>query len=777
MTWQNKSIKNSILTILFLIFIIAFLYRVINLGSDPPGLYIDELDFLLSAYAQLYNIGYLLVPGYNLSNFIFYTIDGYIPSIILFHVNPFSARFPVAFYGSLMVFPVYLVTYDLFKNEKIALISSFIWAISPSAVVTSRVGYGVEIFPLFLFLFFIYFWMKFLRYHQWKFLALSSIIFIVMFAFPPIEVWALIPTIGTIIYTIFPEIRKKAILRRFKNITYVEYIVAFFIAITTIWMGLLYAPYIYSFLSLSGALAGIPEGFLLVSRSFPYSVLDFFLRIGYALAPWKTFWLGEFSSTGLNYGPVFVPSMMIFLVPFFYVSVFGIPFFYRKNKKIMDTYYLLIGLMLFGLIQPVFNISNPYFNFEPSEGIFALPFYCMLSAFSFYLFLEWSFKTLKTNKIKTMGNAIKDFTLVKKGSSRRAIAAILIAVVVLLAGANIASFSSDLFVSSNEYYQNSNTSMNYIFYGWNHVADYLVNNHLCNETLYYTPGRGGVSFNLTNPNNFNFWFYHQNFPLYWLYTYSSGKIIKLQPLYPGSVPPVPSNSSIVLSQNASYPQLLSANGINNRILYTVYRSDGKPAIEVIQVKDAINASEKKAILVSNLFYDTNINKFQQFNISSLSGLSTQITVSVKFSVPYGSLKSGEGYNLISSVSPTFSLGVWPRNIFIHGSSNASFVPIGAIYSDFGNYSAPNTWQRLYDYAPLAYNTTYMLTLKFYNHREYLYVNDTLVGTYLIEYPLAPVSPPIIYVDYNINATIYNLNIWDIGLNVGEIGYIYYNSAQ
>ena len=775
MTLRNKSVKKMTFIGLLLAFFIAFVYRVYNLGTNLPGLYNDELYFLLSAYAQLYHIGYLSVPGYNLSNFVFYTISGYIPSIFVFHTNPLSARFPVAFYGSLMVFPIYLVAYDLFKNEKVAFISSFLWAISPSAVVTSRVGYGVEIFPLFLFLFFIYFWIKFLRYHRWKFLALSSIIFIVIFAFSSIEAWALIPTIGVVIYTILPEIRRKVFFRHHKNTTYVEYIIAFFIAIATIWMGLLYAPYIYSLLGRSGSLAGLSQGFLLVSRTFPYSVLDFFLRIGYALTPWKTFWLGEFSSTGLNYGPVSVPFMIIFMAPFFYASVFGIPFIYRKNKRIMDTYYLLIGLMLFGLIQPVFNITNPYFNFEPSEGIFSLPFYCMLTAFSFYLFLDWSFKTLRTNKIKAADNAIKEFTFVKKKSSRRAIAAILLAAIILFAGVNIASFSSDLFVSSNEYYQDSNTSSNYIFYGWNHVADYLVDNHLYNKTLYYTPGRGGTFYNLTSPNNFNFWFYHQNFPLYWLYTYSEGKITKLEPLYPGSVPPVPSNYSIVLSQNATYPQLLSANGINNKILYTVYRSDGEPAIEVIQVKNAINASEKKTILESNLFNDANVNKFVQFNISSLSGLSSQITVSVKFSIPYGSLKSGEGYNLISSVTPTFSLGVWPQNIFVRGSSNASFVPIGAIYSNFGNYSAPNTWQRLYDNVPLAYNTTYLLTMTFHNGSMYLYVNDTLVGTYLINYPLFPLTPPVFYIDYNINATIDNAGIWDIALNAGEIGFLNYSS--
>lgn len=773
MIHSHKPVEKITLTALMLIFIAGFAYRMVNLGTNLPGLYNDELYFLLSAYAQLYHIENLTVSGYNIVDFVFYTINGYLPSIMLFHTSPFSGRFPVAVYGSFMVFPIYLLSNEILKNKKVALISALLWAISPSAIVTSRVGYGVEIFPLFIFLFATYFWIKFFNSYQLKYLALSLPFIFLLLIFPSLSIWTLIPLSGLIIYTTFPKIRSKFIMRKYKDINHFDYIIAFFIAIAAIWIGLSYSPVIFSHLGYGG-ISGIPQSFLLVSRTFPYSLLDFLLRIGYALAPWKTFWLGEFSSTGLYYGsPVFVPFMMTFLLPFFYASVFGIPIFYRENKKIMHAYYLLIGIMLLGLVQPVFNITNPAYGFEPSEGIFALPFFSMLAAFSFYTFLEWSFKTLRTNKTENTGGTTGDFIYVKKNSTKRAISAILIAAVILFAGVNIVSFSSDLFVSSNVHYQDNNTSQNFIFYGWDHVTNYLVENHLNNETLYYMPGKGGT-YNLTDPANFNYWFYHQNFPLYWLYTYSGGMITSIHPLYTGSLPPVPKNSSIVLSQNASYQGLLSANGITNKVLYTVYRADGKPAIEVIQLKNTINASEKKMILESNLFYDTNISKFEEFNIPSLSELSSQITVSIKFALRYGTLKPGEGYSLINSITPTFSLGIWPQNIFDRGSSNASFVPVGAIYSNFGNYSAPNTWQRLYGITPLVYNTTYFMTLMFYNDTAYLYVNDTLVGTYLINYPLYPLSPTIFYVNYNIDATIDNVGIWSKALSAGEIGYIYYN---
>jgi len=773
--------KHSILKSMYLyfalsfIFLVSVIFRFLDLGTDLPGLYNDELYFLLSAYAQLNHIGYLTVPGYNLRDFVFYTIDGYIPSIIMFHSNPFSARFPVALYGSLMIFPMYLLAKELFNSRGIALIASFLWAISPSAIITSRVGYGVEIFPLFLFLFFVFFWVKFFRSHQLMYLILSTTFFVPIIFFPSIRTWALIPSIGIVIYTGVPRLMSKFTVKMRTNTTYLYYIVSFFIAIAAIWIALLYGPVVASKFGYNGITTGIPQRFILVSRPFPGSLLNFFQRIGYALAPWKTFWFDEFTAIGLDYGsPVFVPSMLLFALPFFYASIFFIPFLYRKDNKIMEGYFMATGFMFFGLLQPVFNITNPSYGFEPSEGIFALPFIAILSAFSLYKFFVWAFGSLKLRKDKGIRQNSTHTILLNIRPKRRIFAASLIILLLLFAGLNVATFSSDLFISSNAYYQDNSNSIYYIFYGWDHVAEYLVDSHLYNETLYYTPGKGGI-YNLTNVSNFNYWFWHQNFPLYWLYVYSNGLIKKIYPLYPGSIPPVPMKSAIVLSQNASYTDLLTDNGISSRVLCTVYRADGIPAIQVIQIYNMISYSERMNMIESNIFYATNVSGYETFNISQLEQLSQQFTVSVKFSIPPGQLSAGGKYNLMGSFTPTFSLGIWPEDIFIHPGSNSSFVPVGDIYTDYGNYSAPNTWDRIYGTTPLTNNTVYMLTMTFDNGLMNLYLNSSLLGYWKLDYPLYPLNPPIIYLDYNINATIIDAGIWNIALNAGEIGYMNYDS--
>ena len=764
--------------LLFGIFVTGFALRVINLSSNLPGLYNDELDFLLSAYAQLHHIEYLTIPSYNLTDFIFYSINGYIPSIILFHHGVFSARFPVAIYGSLMVFPIYLISVEIFKEKRIGLLSSFLWVISPSAVVTSRVGYGIEIFPLFLFLFFLNFWILFIRKHSVKYLLASLSFAVPILFFSTLRTWAFIPLIATVIFTLLFFFIINVHRKHFVETDLIAFCIALFVAIFAIWFGLLYAPIVFAKFGITELTAGIPSRLLLVSRPFPNSLATFFLRLAYALAPWKMFWLSEFTPRGLNYGsPVFVPSMPVVLIPFFYATVFIFPLVLKKNREKMHVYYLLIALMLFGLLQPVFNITNPYYNFEPSEGIFSLPFYSILCSFSFFVFIRWSYKNLRGH-FDIATSVHSEFTvekMLKQFHRKKAISALLIAAVVVFAGVNVASFSGNLFVTSPAYYQDNNKSTNYMFYGWDHVSNYLMNNNIYNETIYYTPGMEG-NYNMTNAANFHFWFYHQNFPLYWLYTYSGGKINSVHPIYSGSLPPVPRSKEIVLSQNVSYTNLLSENGFNYSVLHTIYRADGRPAIEIIQISDSLNTSQKLQINRALIFEKSNVSHYESFNVPALRNLSDQITVMVKFSFRNGLPQSQAGYNLIKSVTPTFSLAVWPANIFFHGASNTSFVPIGAIYTNFGCYSQPYTWQRLYGYQMISADVNYTLAMTFDNGIMWLYLNGTIIGEFVLHYPLYPPSSYLLLdsITSNTSTDISFASVWNTALSPSEVGFLSHN---
>jgi hypothetical protein len=223
--------------------------------------------------------------------------------------------------------------------------------------------------------------------------------------------------------------------------------------------------------------------------------------------------------------------------------------------------------------------------------------------------------------------------------------------------------------------------------------------------------------------------------------------------------------------------LLSGNGINYTILFTVYKADNTSAIQFIQMNNVINDTERSNMIDSNLFCTTNVTGYKTHNISQLNQISQQFMASVKFSIPRGQVKDGVRYNLIGNYTPTFSLGIWSQNTFIHPASNSSFVLVGAIDTSFENYSAPNLWDRLFGYALLTNNTVYILTMTFLNRYMKLYLNSTLIEAYTLDYPLSPLNPPLIYMDYNINATIIDAGIWSIAFNAEEIGYMDYNSLE
>ena len=108
------------------------------------------------------------------------------------------------------------------------------------------------------------------------------------------------------------------------------------VAIAAIWIVLLYAPIIFSSLAYTEILVGIPKNFLLIRKTFPYSVIDLLLIVGYTLFPWKTFWFNEFSFACLYYGsPVFVPFMMIFSFRFSMPRFLACHFFTEIMKNLI----------------------------------------------------------------------------------------------------------------------------------------------------------------------------------------------------------------------------------------------------------------------------------------------------------------------------------------------------------------------------------------------------------------------------------------------------------
>jgi len=132
------------LILVLIVFLGGFL-RIYNLSNSPPSLNWDEVAWGYNAYS----ISETLKDEYGKVLPVFTrSFDEYkstlplylmIPSIKVFGLNEFGVRFPSALMGTLTIVLIFLLARQIFKNERIALISSFVFAIEPWAVHLSRV--------------------------------------------------------------------------------------------------------------------------------------------------------------------------------------------------------------------------------------------------------------------------------------------------------------------------------------------------------------------------------------------------------------------------------------------------------------------------------------------------------------------------------------------------------------------------------------------------------------------------------------------------------------
>ena len=133
--------------ILLLILLLGFSVRVYQVSVIPPGFFADEASIGYNAYTLINNFSDETgnkspVFFKNFGSFYRPGLSIYLtsPFIFLFGLNEFSSRFSSAVFGTLTILIVYYLTIYLFKNYKIALLSSLFLAISPWHIHFSRIN-------------------------------------------------------------------------------------------------------------------------------------------------------------------------------------------------------------------------------------------------------------------------------------------------------------------------------------------------------------------------------------------------------------------------------------------------------------------------------------------------------------------------------------------------------------------------------------------------------------------------------------------------------------
>lgn len=165
--------------LVLLIFILAFLLRVVWLDRYPTGFTPDEAAFGYDAYSLLktgkdqwgesWPLTLRSFGDFKLPLYAYLTI----PSVALFGLSEFAVRLPNAVLGTLAVLATYLLAGELFRRKNFQLFASSILAISPWHISLSRGAFEANLTTFFLPLG-VYAFLRGLRNHRW--MAVTAII-------------------------------------------------------------------------------------------------------------------------------------------------------------------------------------------------------------------------------------------------------------------------------------------------------------------------------------------------------------------------------------------------------------------------------------------------------------------------------------------------------------------------------------------------------------------------------------------------------------------------
>jgi 4-amino-4-deoxy-L-arabinose transferase-like glycosyltransferase len=185
----NRHINKNLI-LLFIIVLIAGIFRFWGLSTNPPSLYWDEVSQGFNSYSILktgHDEHNEFLPITRFQAFGDYKAPVYIyldvPFIALFGETPLGVRFPSALLGTLTVLVAFGLVFELFKDHKhkqtLALLTAFFLSISPWHVQLSRAAYEGNIATFFtvlgIYLFFL------AKNRNFFFFLLSSVSFVLGF--------------------------------------------------------------------------------------------------------------------------------------------------------------------------------------------------------------------------------------------------------------------------------------------------------------------------------------------------------------------------------------------------------------------------------------------------------------------------------------------------------------------------------------------------------------------------------------------------------------------
>lgn len=160
--------------------VITSLLRLWRLDKVPVSLFGDELDVGYQAYSILktgkdyygnpWPIHFHSLAEFRTPLYLYSAV----PTVAIFGISAWGVRLPAVLFGVAGIFVFYLLVKEISKNERLALVGSFILAFSPWHIQYSRAGFEVTLLLLLLLL---GIWLFFKSLKEGKWLWLSAVCF------------------------------------------------------------------------------------------------------------------------------------------------------------------------------------------------------------------------------------------------------------------------------------------------------------------------------------------------------------------------------------------------------------------------------------------------------------------------------------------------------------------------------------------------------------------------------------------------------------------------
>ncbi len=137
--------KYAVISIYFIIIVLAIFLRVYRLSDIPPGVNRDEADIGFTAssllhtgkdeYGRAFPLSFQSFGDWKLPIYIYETVI----SVSVFGLNTFAVRIPSAIAGIITVALAFFLFQELFHKKKLSLLAMLLFAIAPWSLHLSRV--------------------------------------------------------------------------------------------------------------------------------------------------------------------------------------------------------------------------------------------------------------------------------------------------------------------------------------------------------------------------------------------------------------------------------------------------------------------------------------------------------------------------------------------------------------------------------------------------------------------------------------------------------------